>query len=172
MKKHYIDYGWLVVLFAILLIAMTYSILFGKREGFVSAKDLDVGHKLVFFYNENCKYCHMMMSAWDDAAEMSNTMTEKMMKVNLTKQSTENDYIKEKYNITAYPTIYLLRTGKPPLKYEHERDAATFISFVHNNIHDGENALRHDEFQGGLRHDEFQGGSKPWEQVEPRPLII
>ena len=131
MKKHYVDYGWLLVLFVILLIAMIYSILFGKQEGFASsASDISSGKKLVMFYTTTCGHCKKMMPAWDKAAKDANSTAEKMVKVD----STTDTSIAEKYNISSYPTILLLESGKKVDVYDGGRTAADLTAYVSKNI--------------------------------------
>ena len=129
-KKNYVDYGWLLVLFAILLIAMIYSILFGKMEGFAtSSNDISSGKKLVLFYTSTCPHCKNMMAAWDKAAKKANTTIEKMVKVD----STENPPNPE-YNVNSYPTILLLESGKKVKEYTGERTESAFTDYVSENI--------------------------------------
>jgi thioredoxin 1 len=123
------DYGWLVVLFFILLIAMIYSILFGKSEGFTSMKDIDSGLKLVFFYNDECSYCKEMMPVWDKVSSMAANST-KMVKID----STANKDIADNYKITSYPTILLLKSGKREEEYTGERTESALSSYVKKKL--------------------------------------
>lgn len=130
MKKKYVDYGWLVVLFAILLMAMIYSILVGKKEGFES-KDLE--NKLVFFYNENCMHCKDMMDEWNKASADKNNKG-KMAKVEI---SDKNQDMKDKYHIKKYPTILVIDgAGNPGMEYPDSdpRTASGFTAFIKTHL--------------------------------------
>ena len=118
-------YGWLFVLFAILLFAMFFSILFGKREGFTK---INMGKKLVYFYSTDCPYCEELTPAWD--AVSAKGYSDKMIKFDANADKT----IAEERNITSYPTILLLDKGVTVEKYNGGRSEEDIEIYVKNNL--------------------------------------
>ena len=129
-KSKYVDYGWLFVLFAILLFAMLYSIFFGKTgEGFTSHSDINNGKKLVYFYIEGCQYCKDMSPVWDKVSAKG-ANSDKMIKVDANAQKD----IADKYNVTSYPTILLLDKGTKKETYGEDRTEEALTKYVKDNL--------------------------------------
>ena len=102
-------------------------------EGFQSTpssfeSDVSGGKKLVWFYADWCEHCKKMKSAWDTASEKFKDV---MVKIDLgDSKDTEQQKISEKYKIKGFPTILLLDNGEISEKYEGERKASDFETFV------------------------------------------
>jgi thioredoxin-like negative regulator of GroEL len=124
--------NWLLILFILLIGSIIYSMVFATYETFknVSTSGINTGKKLVLFYTDTCPHCTAMLNDWNTAAKKVNTGTQKMIKIN----STKNKDLANKYNITSYPTILLLSNGKLSSTYTGSRNATDFENYVKSNI--------------------------------------
>lgn len=124
--------NWCIILFILLIGSIFYSMIASSYETFksVSSSNINSGKKLVLFYTETCPHCTAMLNDWNTATKKVNTGTQKMIKINCTK----NKDLANKYNITSYPTILLLSDGKLVNTYTGGRNAADFENYVKANI--------------------------------------
>jgi thioredoxin-like negative regulator of GroEL len=124
--------NWVLILFLLLIGSIFYNMAFATYETFknVSNSNITTGKKLVLFYTETCPHCTAMLNDWNTAAKKVNTGSQKMIKINCTK----NKDLANKYSITSYPTILLLSNGKMVSTYTGSRNSTDFENYVKSNI--------------------------------------
>ena len=124
--------NWVLVLFVILIFSIVYNMVSTTYETFnnVATSNINTGKKFVLFYTETCPHCTAMLNDWNTAAKKVNTGTQKMIKINCTK----NKDVANMYNVTSYPTMLLLSNGKLVSVYTGSRNASDFENYVKSNI--------------------------------------
>lgn len=124
--------NWLIILLVLLVGSIIYNMVFATYETFknVANSNITSGKKLVLFYTDTCPHCQAMLNDWNTAAKKVNTTSQKMIKIN----STKNKDMANKYNITSYPTILLLSNGKLVSTYTGSRNSSDFENYVKSNI--------------------------------------
>lgn len=89
---------------------------------------LSKGPLLVKFYSHRCGFCKKLAPTWEDLATKAKVDNKswKVAKVNVLNE----EKIGRKYNINAFPTVYLLRSGEKPVLYRGDRSVDSFIKFA------------------------------------------
>ena len=81
--------------------------------------------KILYFYMDGCKYCHMFEKTW---SKLETTIKNiKFMKIN----GPENTRMSKKYNVESYPTIILV-TNKSYKTFEDKRTYQKLKEFISN----------------------------------------
>lgn len=85
---------------------------------------------MLLFYAPWCGHCQKLHPAYEKVAksfESENVIIAKM-------DATTNDFDREKFDVSGFPTIYFIPAGKPPVAYEGDRTADDMMAFVKSHL--------------------------------------
>ncbi|CAG9584263.1 protein disulfide isomerase [Leishmania major strain Friedlin] len=85
---------------------------------------------MLLFYAPWCGHCKKLHPVYDKVAksfESENVIIAKM-------DATTNDFDREKFEVSGFPTIYFIPAGKPPIVYEGGRTADEIQVFVKSHL--------------------------------------
>ena len=86
---------------------------------------------LVLFYATWCGHCKKFLPTY---VKISQKLYEEKPRINLAKiEMSSNNEIKNKYNISSFPTIKFFQKGKP-YNYDGERDEESIIKWMKKKI--------------------------------------
>ncbi|CAF1189785.1 unnamed protein product [Rotaria magnacalcarata] len=90
----------------------------------------DKKHVVIFFYAPWCGHCNNFKPTYSKLARsyagQSNLILAQM-------DATAND-IPQGFEVTGYPTIFIVPTNNKPVKYEGNRDIDDLVNFINKNI--------------------------------------
>lgn len=115
--------GVLIALVAVLLILVGVYMLMGGKliEKFTGADKT----KVVYYFLPGCGWCQKFMPEWEKFEKLAKDAGIDTEKVN----AQENAEEVSKKGITAFPTIHVVKAGKP-VEYEGERTADELMKFA------------------------------------------
>ncbi|CAF1285814.1 unnamed protein product [Rotaria sordida] len=85
---------------------------------------------LVFFYAPWCGHCNEFKPTYSKLAERYTSQSNVIL---AQIDATAND-IPPGFDVTGYPTIYIMPKNKKPVKYEGNRDINDLVNFIEKNI--------------------------------------
>lgn len=107
------------------------------HDGVRNCENSTAPYSLIFFYMETCGHCIEFKPVWKKFTTEINK-SEFASKLCVTDISAENDGLIEKYNITSFPTVYLINNNSSdsemPIVFEGERTVTGLMTFVSQNI--------------------------------------
>ncbi|CAM44485.1 protein disulfide isomerase [Leishmania braziliensis MHOM/BR/75/M2904] len=85
---------------------------------------------MLLFYAPWCGHCQKLHPDYEKMAE--NLQSENVMIAKM--DATTNDFDREKFQVSGFPTIYFIPAGKPPMMYEGGRSAKEMEEFVRSHM--------------------------------------
>lgn len=110
---------------------------FVEKEHFNGVKNCEGTTKpysLMFFFMETCPHCVEFKPVWQKFLDDAKTQTfaEKLCICDI---SAENDSLLEKYNVSSFPTVVLVKNGdKSVTVFEGQRTLEGLVKFVNQNV--------------------------------------
>lgn len=124
-----IDKNYMIVCAVFIILVLIAFYFYSRRENFEN----DTGNKLILFHVGWCGHCKRFKPIWDKFAKKINGMNSSVKCYS--EDCEKNKNICNKYGITGYPTIKLIKANGDIVNYKGSRTEADLMEFLRNEIY-------------------------------------